>query len=153
MNGRSVSFTVPGDPIPQPRARTRVCGAFATTYTPDNGIRPYKSAIQLAAAVAGAARLHGTVVVVTVEAVFVRPPSHFLASGKVRKGAPPIPMRADWDNLAKGVCDAIFGDDRYISEGRCRKRYAQPGETAHTRVTITEDPDHAPAVTDAAVNV
>ena len=152
MAGRTLTFTVPGDPVPQPRARTCVRGGFASTYTPDNGIKPYKSAIAILAAAAGVGRFHGVVIEVFVEAVFVRPPSHLLASGKLRKGAPLIPMRADWDNIAKGVCDAMFGDDRLISDGRCKKRYAMPGEVAHTRVTITEDANYATAVQEQTAN-
>ena len=76
--------------------------------------------------------------------VFKRPPSHLAASGGVRADAPPFPgLRAgDWDNLAKGIQDAItkaggiWGDDSRVVDGRCRKRYAAPGEPARTIVTI-----------------
>ena len=140
MEARSVTFSVPGDPVPQPRARARVVGGFPAMYTPDdNGIKAYKSAIQLVSIAAGVGRFHGIVVEVFIEAVFARPKSHLLSSGKLRKGAPVLPLRADWDNIAKGVCDAIWGDDRRISDGRCKKRYAVPGEVARTIVTITED--------------
>jgi len=153
MEARSVTFTVPGDPVPQPRARARVVGGFPAMYTPDdNGIKAYRSAIQLLSIAAGVGRFHGVIVEVFIEAVFARPKSHLLSSGKLRKGAPLLPLRADWDNIAKGVCDSIWGDDRRISDGRCKKRYAMPGEVAHTTVTITEDLFYAATVTESTAN-
>jgi Holliday junction resolvase RusA-like endonuclease len=114
-------------------------------YTPDNGIVAYRQAIALAAIAAGVPQLRG-VLTVYVEAVFDRPKSHLLASGVPRTSAPPVPLRADWDNIGKGVCDAIFENDSYVADGRCRKRYARDGERAHTTVTITEDIEYAAGI-------
>jgi Holliday junction resolvase RusA-like endonuclease len=131
-----VTFTVGGEPIPQPRARTFSTGGFTRSYTPDNGIVAYRQAISLSSLAAGVQQLAGPFEV-RIEAVFSRPPSHLLKSGQLRKGAPPIPTRADWDNIAKGVCDSIFKNDSMVAFGSCRKRYAAPGESAHTMVEIT----------------
>jgi len=131
-----IRFCVLGDPVPQPRARHAARNGFVRTYTPDNGIEAYKSAIGIAAQAAGISRL-ASPLVVEVEAVFGRPPSHLLKSGALRKGAPGWP-RPDWDNIAKGVCDALLAQDSVITKGSCEKRYALPGEIAHTVVVVME---------------
>jgi Holliday junction resolvase RusA-like endonuclease len=63
-----------------------------------------------------------------------------LRSGKLARAAKPYPPRCDWDNLGKGISDALTGiawhDDEQVVDGRCRKRYGEPGEAARTVVTI-----------------
>jgi Holliday junction resolvase RusA-like endonuclease len=77
-----------------------------------------------------------------IECVFGRPPSHVTKGGRLAKGAPAIPPKCDWDNLGKGVCDAITDsgaiwlDDELVVDGRVVKRYAGPGEAPVTKVTI-----------------
>ena len=72
---------------------------------------------------------------VDIECVFARPKSHLRRNG-LASDAPRFPPRCDWDNLGKGICDAITGaiwmDDDQVVDGRCRKRYAEPGEEPHT---------------------
>jgi Holliday junction resolvase RusA-like endonuclease len=117
----------------------------------EHPIHAYREAMSAAAQAAGVHQLAG-VLVVEVEAVFARPQSHVLKSGELRKGAPVLP-RPDWDNIAKGVCDAILDQDSVIAKGSCEKRYAEAGEPAHTRVVVTRR-FHATATADcgAAAN-
>jgi Holliday junction resolvase RusA-like endonuclease len=148
----SITFEVRGDPVPQPRPRHVNIGGRPMAFVPrDHAIHPYRAAIALAAQAAGVKQLAGPLAV-HVEAVFGRPPSHLLKSGALRKGAPGWP-RPDWDNIAKGVCDAIFAQDSAVVSGSCDKRYAVAGEPAHTRVIVTRRPDgselsHRPAAAD-----
>lgn len=144
MDATSITFEIPGDPIPQPRARF----ANGRTYTPDrNGIRTYKDAIGLMAEAkarrAGWARSDAAHAV-ELELVFARPQSHRTKSGELRAGAPEFPghRSGDLDNLEKGVwdaitdCAAVWDDDAQIVRSSAWKRYAGPGEAARLVVTI-----------------
>lgn len=139
---------IPGDAVPQPRARSTRGGRM---YTPDNGIVAFKLAISLLVR-NEAARLRLAVsdrdaFVLEVVCVFSRPPSHLKASGELRSTAPCFPKRVgDWDNLAKGVADAIttagviWKDDDQVVSGSCYKRYASRGEPARTTILISSVP-------------
>ena len=144
-----ITVEIPGDAVPQPRARSTRGGRM---YTPDNGIVGYKLAISLLvrneAARQRIACSKEAAYSIEVECVFARPASHRTASGELRSTAPAWPgMRCgDWDNLAKGVADAvtktgaIWHDDTQVVDGRCRKRYASRGELPRTIVTIRSVP-------------
>jgi Holliday junction resolvase RusA-like endonuclease len=148
MDATSITFEIPGEPIPQPRARW----ANGHTYTPSkNGINVYKRAVALAAT--ARAKFHKWdrtegPVAIDIEAVFQRPPSHLTKGGELRAGAPGYPGRrsGDNDNIEKGVwdaitvCGAIWTDDSQIVDNRCRKRYAARGEPSRTVVTIRRQP-------------
>lgn len=128
-----VTFSVEGDPVPQPRPRRTNKGHV---YTPDNGIKAYKAALQLAAKAAGATPGEGTVSVV-VDFVFARKPSHVTTRGDLRKGAPLLP-RPDVDNCGKAVLDALNGvayrDDSQVGRVVWEKSYGTEGRTT-VRVT------------------
>ena len=145
----AITFEIPGDAIPQPRARSTRGGRM---YTPTkNGIGTFKQAIGLmarsSAAGAGWSRSDAPHEI-DIEAVFARPPSHVLASGGLRKGAPRFPghRSGDNDNLEKGIwdaitkCGAVWGDDSQIVANQMRKRYAETGELARTVITIRRLP-------------
>jgi Holliday junction resolvase RusA-like endonuclease len=140
-----ITVEIPGDAVPQPRARSTRGGRM---YTPDNGIVAFKQAVALL--VTAEARRKRVAVsdadafVLEVVCVFGRPPSHQKASGGLRRGAPRFPKRVgDWDNLAKGVADAItkagviWKDDDQVVSGSCYKRYAARGEPSKTMVLIS----------------
>lgn len=142
-----MEFTVeiPGDAVPQPRARSTRGGRM---YTPDNGIVAFKEAVGLLVKAETARRRispdDSSAFVLEVVCVFSRPPSHLTAAGELRSTAPRWPgLRCgDWDNLAKGLADAItrtaavWKDDSQVVEGRCTKRYAERGEPPRTIVTV-----------------
>lgn len=145
----AIIFEVPGDPVPQPRARATRQGRM---YTPDkNGIGAYKAAIALvarsAAARAGWDRSEDPHEI-QLELIFARPPSHMSRAGELRPAAPRFPghRSGDNDNLEKGVWDAItrsqsvWVDDRQIVVNSASKRYAAPGENARTVVMIRRLP-------------
>ena len=135
---------IPGDAVPQPRARSTRGGRM---YTPAGRVGPFKQAIGLlVTAAARKARWEpakGLAYVVDIQAVFGRPPSHLTAGGGLRPSAPRWPgLRCgDVDNIEKAVLDAItatpaWGDDTQVVDGRCSKRYASCGEPARTLITI-----------------
>lgn len=131
-------ITVPGQPVPQPRPRVSTRGGFGRAYTPTaHPIHAYRQAVQLAARdvrATGAVRL-------TIRAVFARPPSHWLKAG-LKRDAPPWP-RADGDNVAKGIADAltdagVWADDDCVVEWHVAKRWGARNEQARTEVEIEE---------------
>ena len=139
-----ITVEIPGDPIPQPRARATRGGHM---YTPGKTIRPYKQAIVIRVGLEAKRRrwkaIDGPFEVVIV-CVFARPPSHWTRAGDLAASAPAFPgLRCgDWDNLAKGVqdavtaCGGVWHDDTQVIDGRAIKRYAARGEPARTIIQI-----------------
>ena len=130
-----ITFVVLGQPIPQPRARVTTRGKFAHAYTPKkHPITAYREAIREAAIAAGA-KPHGELVELWIYAYYVRPPSHSTKKG-LKKTAPKTP-RADTDNLAKGIMDALTGaawnDDQQVHRLHSTKEF---GPIAGTLVEI-----------------
>ena len=137
----SITFTVAGQPVPQPRHKVSSRGGFARAYIEArHPIHAYRQAIALIAKGAGWQPQEGPIAL-DIECIFGRPPSHLTKAG-LAKGAPAIPPKCDFDNLAKGIADAItdsggvWRDDDQVVDGRCRKRYAERGEQARTIVTV-----------------
>lgn len=131
---------IPGQPVPQPRHKVAARGRFAHAYIEaHHPIHAFRQAVQLVARAAGL-KPHGDPVELDVECIFERPPSHVLKSGRLSSTAKRFPPKCDFDNLAKGIADALTGiawdDDDQVVDGRSRKRYAEPGEAARTVVTI-----------------
>lgn len=144
MDAQALTFEVPGDPVPQPRARAGAGGRF---FTPGKRIRVYKQAIAIRAALEAKARRWTRAdgpVVVEYAFVFARPPSHWTKAGGLASGAPLFPGRnaGDIDNLEKAVADAltasgvIWGDDTQVCQSAALKRYAARHEAPRTTVTI-----------------
>ena len=129
-----VTFTVPGDPVPQPRPRVSTVGGFARAYVPkDHAIHAYRAAIAAEAARAGLEQTTEPLEVI-IDAVFVRPKSHMTKRG-VKATAPTLP-RPDVDNVAKAVLDAlqdVIGDDTHVRRLVVEKSY---GTEARTTVRI-----------------
>lgn len=130
---RPITFTVPGKPVPQPRARITKAGH---RYYPDNGIAEYRSAI--AAACQGVCDMPAeqSPLTMIVDWVFERPKSHFRKDGTLRPGVPILP-RGDNKNLLSGVEDALNGiayvDDHQIGKHILERTY---GTEARTTVRI-----------------
>lgn len=132
----AITFTVPGDPVPQPRPRVSTRGGFGRAYTPTkHPVHSYRRAIAFEASAAGATPGVDPVSVV-IDAVFQRPKSHLRKSG-VKVTAPALP-RCDVDNVAKAVLDALTGiawaDDAQVQRLVVEKSY---GTEARTTVRIT----------------
>jgi len=131
----ALTFTVPGEPVPQPRPRVSTRGGFARAYVPaKHPVHAYRAAIANAARVAGAG-VHGEPVGVLIDLVWERPKSHMRKSG-VKPDAPQYP-RCDVDNAAKAVLDALNGvaweDDSQVCSLTVAKHY---GTEARTVVQI-----------------
>jgi len=125
-----VAFTVPGDPVPQPRPRVSTAGGFARAYVPKgHAIHAYRQAVALGARAAGLGQVTAPVGVI-VDAVFARPKSHLNKSG-VKATAPALP-RPDVDNIAKAVLDAlqdVMGDDTNVARLTVEKSWGTEGRT------------------------
>jgi Holliday junction resolvase RusA-like endonuclease len=131
----SLTFSVPGEPVPQPRPRVSTRGGFARAYVPaTHPVHAYRQALAAAARAAGLSET-GEPLNVVIDAVFKRPKSHMRKSG-VKADAPRLP-RPDVDNLAKAVLDAlqdVIGDDTNVARLVVEKSY---GQEARTTVRIS----------------
>ena len=141
----AVSFTVAGQPVPQPRARiTTRCG-HGHAYTPaSHPIHAYRAAIAKAAREAGATPTLAEPITLIVDLVWVRPKSHYRKRVRqddplhpIREDAPKIP-RADCSNCLKGIEDALNGvawvDDKQVGRLVVEKSY---GTEARTTVRVS----------------
>ena len=128
-----ITFTIPGDPVPQPRPRVSTQGGFARAYVPaSHAIHAYRAEVQLRAKAAGVVPSTDALSV-DIVATFARPSSHLTKKG-VRAGAPRLP-RPDVDNLAKGVLDALgelWGNDSCVGQLSVTKSYGTEGRTSVT---------------------
>ena len=131
----SVTFSVAGQPVPQPRPRVSTAGGFARAYVPgQHPVHAYREAIAAAARAAGLTTT-GEPLNVVIDAVFERPKSHMCKAG-VKATAPRLP-RPDVDNIAKAVLDSlqeVMGDDSLVGRLVVEKSY---GPEARTTVRIS----------------
>ena len=135
MQANVVTFDVPGQPVPQPRARVSTRGGFARAYVPaKHPVHAYRNAILLAAMAKGLTNREEEVHVFC-RFTFERPPSHWNKSG-LKKDAPKFP-KPDCDNIGKAVLDALTSiawvDDSQVTSLCLVKCY---GERATTEVAI-----------------
>lgn len=138
-------FTVPGEPVAQPRVKATIRGKHAGVYTPtktstgkSNGIAEYKSLIRMMAAQEyGEAPVEGPV---GVDFVFV-----FSRPGRLTWKKRPMPRawhtsKPDLDNCKKAVLDALKGvvlaDDAQVCSAQTRKCYADGVEQPHTEIIV-----------------
>jgi Holliday junction resolvase RusA-like endonuclease len=130
----AITFSVPGEPVPQPRPRVSTRGGFARAYVPKtHAVHAYRQSLAAAARDAGVTQT-GEPLSVVIDAVFVRPKSHLRKSG-VKPDAPKLP-RPDVDNIAKACLDAlqdVIGDDTCVARLVIEKSY---GTEARTTVRI-----------------
>lgn len=134
---KAITFSVPGDPVPQPRARITVRGKHGHAYTPsDHKIHAYRASIAAAAKAAGADPTDAAPITLIVDLVFARPKSHYRKSG-LKEDAPRLP-RPDCSNCLKGIEDALNGiawvDDSQVGRVVVEKSY---GTEPRTTVRIT----------------
>lgn len=119
-----ITFTVPGQPVPQPRIRVSTAGGFARAYVPaKHPVHAYRASLATHAEAAGLTQTND-LLEVYIEAVFARPKSH-RRKGGLKSDAPALP-RPDVDNIAKAVLDAlqtVTGDDTNVKRLIVEKRY------------------------------
>jgi len=131
----AITFSIPGNPVPQPRTKVCVRNNKPHGYVEKkHPIHAYRQAVAVAARAAGVVEADGPVSVI-VDAVFARPKSHLNKSG-VKPTAPALP-RPDVDNLGKAVLDAlqeVMGDDTNVSRLLVEKSWGTEGRTT-VRIT------------------
>jgi len=130
---KPITFTVPGDPVPQPRVRVSTRGGFARAYVPSkHPVHAYREGVLLAAIEAGLLPVSEPIDVI-IDAVFARPKSHLTKRG-VKASAPALP-RADVDNVAKACLDSLkdLFDDTNVRRLIVEKSW---GDEARTTMRI-----------------
>jgi len=133
---KPITFSVPGDPVPQPRVRVSTRGGFARAYVPStHPVHAYRQAIANAAREAGL-RQTDELLSVRIIAVFARPKSH-KRKGGLKADAPRLP-RPDVDNIAKAVLDALADsfDDTNVMRLSVWKEYDDNDVEACTHVEV-----------------
>jgi Holliday junction resolvase RusA-like endonuclease len=131
------TFTVPGLPRGQGRPRFARIGNHVRAYDPAES-REWKARVALAAQAAGVRMIEGPVAIGIV--VYLARPKRLM-----RKRDPEGPILAtckpDWDNLGKGVSDALNGiayaDDAQIAWASVAKAYHHKGGYPCTRVKVS----------------
>ena len=131
----SITFSIPGNPVPQPRTKVCVRNNKPHGYVEKkHPIHAYRQAVAIAARAAGVRQATGPVSII-IDAVFARPKSHMNKSG-VKPKAPALP-RPDVDNISKGVLDAlksVMGDDTNVGRLLVEKSWGTEGRTT-VRIT------------------
>jgi len=131
----AVTFSVAGQPVPQPRPRVSTAGGFARAYVPSkHPVHLYRQSLAAAARAAGLTPT-GEPLDVVIDAVFERPKSHTNKKG-VKADAPRLP-RPDVDNVAKAVLDSlhdVMGDDTMVARLVVEKSW---GTEARTTVRVS----------------
>jgi Holliday junction resolvase RusA-like endonuclease len=126
----TVSFIVPGEPVPKARPRVTRNG----TYTPE-ACREYEKRVAYFARQAMRGREP------TKKAVFLCVTAFVTRPKKPKNKDLPI-TRPDTDNYLKAPMDAInkicYVDDGQVTDALARKRYAKDVTEARTVVTVTE---------------
>jgi len=134
----SLTFTVYGQPVPQPRARVSTRGGFARAYVPaKHAIHAWRDAI--VASYRGP--LHHGPLCVAVNFRFARPASHTGKRGLTVAGKLAKYPRPDADNLLKAL-DALNGvawlDDSQIVRLCGAKGWCHAGDLPGAEISITE---------------
>lgn len=129
---KTITFEVPGNPVPQPRARISTRGGFGRAYTPgDHPIHAYRAAVAAAARTAGAEPTDAVPITLIVDLVFARPQSHY-RKARLRSDAPKLP-RPDCSNVLKGIEDSLNGvawiDDTQVAKVIVEKSFGTEGRT------------------------
>lgn len=139
MHGMAITFTVPGEPVPQPRPKISTVGGRGRAYVPaSHPIHAYRQAVALMAKAAGAKPTPDAPLTLEIELVMVRPKSHYRTSGELNpRTALKVPP-GDCSNFQKGIEDSLNGvawvDDVQLGTTIVRKTY---GQEARTTVRIT----------------
>ena len=134
----AITFTVPGEPVPQPRPKISTIGGRGRAYVPaKHPIHAYRQAVALLAKAAGATPTDAAPLTLEIELVMVRPKSHYKASGELNpRTALKVPP-GDCSNYQKGIEDALNGiawvDDVQVARTVVEKTY---GKEARTTVRI-----------------
>lgn len=132
------TFTIPGKPMGQPRARFARIGTFVRSYDPKEATS-YKATVAQFAQAAGVKPIAGPVIV-TITAYMPRPQR--LCRKRDDPGVLPATCKPDCDNIGKIICDALNGvayaDDAQVVDLHVFKRYHQLGGMPGVMVTVKD---------------
>lgn len=130
----AIAFSVPGDPVPQPRPKVTTRGGHGHAYVPaKHPIHAYRASIAAAAVAAGATPTDDAPLTLIIDLVFVRPKSHYKANGELNpRTALKVPP-GDCSNYQKGIEDCLNGiawvDDVQVGKTVVEKSYGTEPRT------------------------
>lgn len=131
-----IEIVIPGKPHAQGRPRAARIGKRVRMYDPPASVEWKRAAAVLMRVARGREALLCGPVSVEIAAVFASQKGGF--KGRATRGW--YVARPDGDNIAKAVLDAGTGvlwvDDAQVVDLRVHKLAAEPGESAHVRVTV-----------------
>jgi Holliday junction resolvase RusA-like endonuclease len=151
-----IQFTVPGIPVPQPRAKATSFGGRSRMYTPTktpngntNGIAEFKAAVRIKAAEAHRGAPLDCPLKLTAVFLFPRTKGITWKSKPMPRQPYVAKVRNDIDNLIKSLCDAMTGvvwvDDGQVYEATAVKMYAAGDEQPRVEVKVEPQPQEARA--------
>ena len=141
-----ISFTVFGEPVPQPRLAQGWKNGKRVAYVrklrgATHPVIAYKAAVGLTA-LTSCSKPFPLGTPLSVDLTFYLPRPQRLIWKRKPMPAEWCPTLPDCDNLIKSVADALTGivweDDGCIAELHCRKMYVAGGESPRTEVVVTE---------------
>ena len=139
----TITLTVPGEPIAQPRQRHRIAGKgpsqYVHNYTPaTHDVQGYKRAIQLLARSQMSGEPWTGPIRVELTLFFKRPASMTWKTKPMPRT--PKTSKPDFDNVVKAINDCLNGvvwvDDSQIVQAYVEKWYAGGGESPRTEIMI-----------------
>ena len=144
----SVTLTVPGVPVTQPRQRMAKVAGFMRNYTPTTDpVNAFKGAIRIAwdnatdqPPLAGPVRLTVEFVLPRTQTRPAKVPKTLWNTGRVV-----MPCKPDLDNMLKAVKDALnklaWHDDGQVWQVMATKQYAGEDEQPHATITVQPEAD------------
>lgn len=138
-NFETITISVPGVPVAQPRQRVAMIGGFIRNYTPTAApVNAFKAAVQIAWSNASNAQPAKGPLRLSVAFVLPRPKK---LNGKKYSGNREwFNRKPDIDNCLKSLKDALnhfaWEDDRQVCEVYATKQYASVDESPHTIVQV-----------------
>lgn len=142
-----LTFTVPGEPVPQGSLRSVGRGRFISDNPKLKGWRTKVNQVfnftHRGKTIEGAVELRAVY-------VMPRPKSHYGTgrnAHRIREACLDLPhtARNDVDKLTRAICDALsttkdqvgaYTDDAYVVRIHAEKRYVRPGEEPHAQITL-----------------
>jgi len=127
-NSKSLTFTVAGPVVGKPRMTQ------SDKWKKRPPVLRYRDYCDRIRAAAGQQLENKDIFAISVLA-FIGMPASWSRKKKAGLDNDVCRAKPDWDNIGKAVCDALFANDEWISDGRVRKYWCH-AEQQRTEITV-----------------